>query len=140
MLEGSLVCAAFHLDGGYLFPGFENEVNLPASITPIKDFNTSGNEAVDQVGSNSGIAGFHLTAASPVFAFYPDLDNIGRSPHAGIHRKGGHRAIVHTGAAFHAGVYVRDSSFAVIHFKHLLGAHLGAKAASYAKIFIELQG
>jgi hypothetical protein len=80
------------------------------------------------------------TAASFVFAFYPHLDNISRSPDTGIHRKRVDRAVIHTGPAFHAGVDVFDSGLFVFHFKHLLGANLGAKTASYAKMFIEFQG
>jgi hypothetical protein len=53
-----------------------------------------------------------------LFAFYPDLDNIGSSAHPRINLNGIRGAIGHTGTAFHAGVRINELSLSVLQFKN----------------------
>jgi hypothetical protein len=73
------------------------------------------------------------------FSLYPDLDNIGGSPHPRTDGNGLGRAVVYAGAAFHAGVEIYNTGSALPHFKHCLGADFGAKPASHTFVRVQHQ-
>ena len=73
-----------------------------------------------------------ISARCIFFAFYPDLDNIGRSANPWIDLKRTGRTIGDTGTALHAGVKIDDSSLSVLHFHDALGADMGANATANA--------
>jgi hypothetical protein len=52
------------------------------------------------------------------FSLYPDLDNIGGSPHPRTDGNGLGRAVVYAGAAFHAGIEIRNTGLVPVHFKY----------------------
>ena len=58
------------------------------------------------------------SAGRMLFAFYPDLDNIGSSANPGIDRNGICGAVGHTGPTFHAGVEINEMSLLVLQFKN----------------------
>ena len=53
-----------------------------------------------------------------LFAFYPDLDNVGSSANPWINLNGIRGAVGHTGTAFHAGVEINELSLLVLQFKN----------------------
>jgi hypothetical protein len=53
-----------------------------------------------------------------LFAFYPDLDNIGSSANPGIDRYSVRGAVGHTGTTFHACIEINEMSLLVLHFKY----------------------
>jgi hypothetical protein len=53
-----------------------------------------------------------------LFAFYPDLDNIGSSTNPRINRNGIRGAVGHTGPAFHAFIEINDMCLLLLHFKN----------------------
>jgi hypothetical protein len=63
-------------------------------------------------------AAFTASTGSMLFAFYPDLDNIGSSANPWIDRNGIRGAVRHTGATFHAGVEINEVSLPVLQFKN----------------------
>jgi hypothetical protein len=73
-----------------------------------------------------------ISAGCIFFAFYPDLDNISRSPNPGTDLERTGRAVGDTGTAFHAGVEIDDNSFSALHFHDVVGADMGAEAAANA--------
>ena len=72
-----------------------------------------------------------------LFAFYPDLDNIGSSANPWIDRDGIRRAVRHTGPTFHAGVEINELSLPVLQFKNWMGADFSAQAAADTFILVQ---
>ena len=81
-----------------------------------------------------------VTAGGVFLSFYPDLDNIGGSPHPGTDGYGIHRAVADTGPTLHAGVEINNPGFIFMHLKHGMGTDLGAQSAADASLFIQHQG
>jgi hypothetical protein len=63
-------------------------------------------------------AAFTASTGSMLFAFYPDLDNIGSSANPWIDRNGIRGAVGHTGPTFHAGVEINYVSLLLLNFKN----------------------
>ncbi len=75
-----------------------------------------------------------------LFAFYPDLDNIGGSANPRIDRKGAGGAVDDTGPAFHAGVEIHDPGCSGAAFPGLVGTDFSAQAAPDALVRVQHQG
>jgi hypothetical protein len=81
-----------------------------------------------------------VSAGGVFLPLYPDLDNIGGSPHPGIDRYGICRAVADTGPAFHTGIEVNNPGFFSLYLKHGLGADFRAQPAADTFLFIQHQG
>jgi hypothetical protein len=53
-----------------------------------------------------------------LFAFYPDLDNIGSSANPRIDDNGRRRTVGHTGPTFHACIEINEMGLVIPHFKN----------------------
>jgi hypothetical protein len=89
------------------------------------------------IGNLNGSAAFTRAAGRMFFAFYPDLDNIGRSADPGIDHNGIRGTVGHTGATFHAGIEIDQVGLLVPHFKNRMGTDLGTQAAADAFFFVQ---
>ena len=72
-----------------------------------------------------------------LFAFYPDLDNIGSSANPRINHNGICGAIGHTGSTLHACIEINEMGLLVLHFNNCMGADFSTQAAADAFVFIQ---
>ncbi len=72
-----------------------------------------------------------------LFAFYPDLDNIGSSANSRIDDNGLRRTVGHTGSTFHACIEINEMGPLITHFKNCLGADFSAQASANAFVFVK---
>ena len=70
--------------------------------------------------------------AGSLFAFYPGLDNIGGTTHAGGDLYGADRTILGASAALHASVKIDDSRFFPVHLKDGMGTDVFAHTTADA--------
>ena len=63
-------------------------------------------------------ATFTAAARRMLFAFYPDLDNIGSSANSRIDDNGLRRTVSHAGSTFHACIEINEMGPLITHFKN----------------------